>query len=90
MNYLNRVWMAASVATVQGPSDQVPRWNSGLNSFQLSRRRSGGDASSDLLPSPGGAGSGFSGGGGGKCEERRQQSDESLQRVMYLNCWGQG
>ncbi|XP_050383040.1 uncharacterized protein LOC126799827 [Argentina anserina] len=89
MNYLNRVFMAASVPTAPAPSDQVHRWNSGLNSFHISRRR---DTSSDLRPPSGGTGTGLSGGGGvaGKSEERRQQSDESLQRVMYLNCWGQG
>ncbi|KAH0984453.1 hypothetical protein GBA52_011630 [Prunus armeniaca] len=35
MNHLNRVWMAASVAVVQGPCRPGPKWTSGLKSFQL-------------------------------------------------------
>ncbi|BFG26265.1 hypothetical protein Pyn_04869 [Prunus yedoensis var. nudiflora] len=87
MNHLNRVWMAASVAVVQGPADQGPKWTSGLKSFQLTRRRCLGGAgdASDLRPLSGAVGSGFS----QVCEERRNQADESIQKVMYLNCWGQ-
>ncbi|TQD92354.1 hypothetical protein C1H46_022065 [Malus baccata] len=84
--------MAASVAVVQGPVDHGHKWKSSLKSFQLNRRRSsfaGGDASSDLRPLSGAVGSDFSG-VLGNCEERRNHADESIQKVMYLNCWGQG
>ncbi|PON80551.1 Wound-responsive family protein [Parasponia andersonii] len=87
MNYLNRVWIAASVAVVQGHTDQAK-----LRSLQLNRRRfssSGGDSAG--LRSLAGAAAGLVLTGlVGNCEDRIRQADESIQRVMYLNCWGQG
>lgn len=93
MNYLNRVWIAASVAVVQSHThtDQG-KWKSGLRSLQLNRRRllsSSGGESAGAWALAGAAGSGLCG-LMGSCEDRLRQADESLQRVMYLNCWGQG
>ncbi|PON81922.1 Wound-responsive family protein [Trema orientale] len=92
MNYLNRVWIAASVAVVQGHTDQA-KWKSGLRSLQLNRRRfssSSGGESAGLRPLAGAAAGLVLTGLIGNCEDRIRQADESIQRVMYLNCWGQG
>ena len=90
MNYLNRVWIAASVAVAQGHTDQG-KWKSGLRSFQLNRRRlfsSSGRELAGIRLLAGAAGLGLFG-LVENCEDRLRQADESIQRVMYLNCWGQ-
>ncbi|KAG6661370.1 hypothetical protein I3843_03G164700 [Carya illinoinensis] len=92
MNYLNRVWMAASVAVVQGHTDQGHKLKSSANYLQLGRRKffSGND-SSDLRPLSGMIGSDLDGPWGSSgADDGRRQADDSLRRVMYLNCWGQG
>ncbi|KAG2712353.1 hypothetical protein I3843_04G112300 [Carya illinoinensis] len=93
MNYLNRVWMAASVAVVQGHADQGHKLKSGANSLQLGRRKffSGNNDSSDLRPLSGMVGSDLDGFlGSSDIEDRKRQAEESLRRVMYFNCWGLG
>ncbi|KAJ7948246.1 Wound-responsive family protein [Quillaja saponaria] len=92
MSYLNRAWVAASVAVVHGHTDQGHKWKSGLNSLKQNRRRllfTG--ETRDLRPISSMSGSDFTG-VLGNCdgEERRRQADDSLRKVMYLNCWGQG
>ncbi|KAJ4822463.1 hypothetical protein Tsubulata_022805 [Turnera subulata] len=96
MSYLNRVWMAASVAVVQGhPADQGSKWKSGLRSLQQhggGKRRlssSPGADGADFRPLSGAVGSECGGGVMGG-DDVAMQKDESLRRVMYLNCWGQG
>lgn len=91
MSNFCRVWMAATVAVVQGHTDQGFKWNSGLKSLQLAKRRFSSDGSlSGFRPFTGVIGSDlgrFIGTGSG--DDRRKQADDSLQKVMYLSCWGQ-
>ncbi|KAH6785564.1 Wound-responsive family protein [Perilla frutescens var. hirtella] len=92
MSYMNRVWMAASVAVVNGHADQGQKLKSGLKSINHGKKRfftAGGDAA-DLRPLSGALNTDIEGcaaSGGGN--ERRRQGDDSLRQVMYLNCWGQ-
>ncbi|KAM4093314.1 hypothetical protein ACB094_06G106600 [Castanea mollissima] len=92
MSYLNRFWMAASVAVVQGHTDQGQKWKTGLKSLQHGKRKffygTGSDASV-LRPLSGMIGSDFPGVVGNR-DGNLDRSDESLRRIMYLNCWGQG
>ncbi|KAL0001842.1 hypothetical protein SO802_015623 [Lithocarpus litseifolius] len=92
MSYLNRVWMAASVAVVQSHTDQGHKWKTGLKSLQHGKRKfDSGTCSdaSDLRPLSGMIGSDFPG-VVGNGEANHERPDESLRQVMYLNCWGQG
>ncbi|KAL9380069.1 hypothetical protein Peur_028551 [Populus x canadensis] len=89
MSYLNRVWMAATVAAVGYP-DQG--WKSSLKSLHPGKRRvfSGGDVVEIRPLAAASVGSDCIGLGGCGSEEGVRQNDESLRQVMYLNCWGQG
>ncbi|XWS12742.1 hypothetical protein CRYUN_Cryun37aG0116600 [Craigia yunnanensis] len=81
MSYLSRVCMAASVVAVEGHRDCSTKWNSSLRPINASKGRYFSTVSSsdeDRLY------------GRGKTNEvNRNQTEESLQRVMYLNCWTQ-
>ncbi|CAL1406748.1 unnamed protein product [Linum trigynum] len=94
MNHLNRVWMAATVAVVQAPhADQGTKWKSGLQSLHHGKRRffSGSGDAADLRPLSSAVVSDRAGVAGSRdADESVRQSDESIRRVMYLNCWGQG
>ncbi|OMO98798.1 hypothetical protein COLO4_13681 [Corchorus olitorius] len=87
MSYLNRVWMATSVAMVKSHSeDQGQKWKSGVKFLQRGQRRLFDADASELRAVSGMIGSDLSGVVG----NRDAQADESIRRVMYLNCWGQG
>ncbi|GMJ05537.1 Wound-induced polypeptide 1 [Hibiscus trionum] len=87
MSYLNRVWMATSVAVVQGHGEnQGQKWESGIRFLQRGQRRLFDGETSDLRPISCAIGSDLS----GMVGNREGQADESIRRVMYLNCWGQG
>ncbi|XVF01905.1 hypothetical protein REPUB_Repub04eG0129300 [Reevesia pubescens] len=79
MSYLNRVWMVTSVAVVQGHGEnQGQKWKSGVKFLQRGQRRLFCGDSSDFRPISEMMGN------------SEAQADESIRRVMYLNCWGQG
>ncbi|XP_027341310.1 uncharacterized protein LOC113854499 [Abrus precatorius] len=93
MSYLNRVWMAATVAVAQGHTDPGHKCKTALSSIHQNRSRllSGG-CLSDLRPLSGVVGSDVAGAltGNSDVPDRIRQADDSLRKVMYLNCWGQG
>ncbi|RWR90899.1 DUF3774 domain-containing protein [Cinnamomum micranthum f. kanehirae] len=85
MSYLNRVWMAATVAVVQGHTDQEFRWNSGLRSLHLGKNRV---SSYGLRPFSSGSDLGRVFVAGNR-DEKLRQADDSLQKAMKLvmTCW---
>ncbi|CAN0896907.1 hypothetical protein LINGRAHAP2_LOCUS18789 [Linum grandiflorum] len=88
MSSTSRAWTAAvAVGAVEALKDQgFCRWNHAIRSIhQLSKNkiRSSSEAA-DLRPITGAAI------GSDRVDDGVRQSDESLRRVMYLNCWGQG
>lgn len=83
-NYMNRLWMATSVAVVNSHSDQgAQKLKSGLKSLNQANRgvfsRAVNDQP-DIRPISGILTAGR--------DDRGSRSEESLQKVMYLNCWG--
>ncbi|XWS54221.1 hypothetical protein CRYUN_Cryun10bG0070800 [Craigia yunnanensis] len=87
MSYLNRVWMATTVAVVQSHNEnQGQKWKSSFKFLQRGQSRLFNGESSELRPIYGMIGSDLS----GMMGNRDAKSDESIRRVMYLNCWGQG
>uniref|UniRef100_A0A7N0UKK0 Uncharacterized protein n=1 Tax=Kalanchoe fedtschenkoi TaxID=63787 RepID=A0A7N0UKK0_KALFE len=77
MSYLSRVWMAASVAVVEGQqgAQGVGRGGPGLNPLRSKKKGSS---------SGGGRGAAVADGLRNESESERVGS---LQSVMYLNCW---
>jgi len=90
MSYLNRVWMAATVAVAQGHTEPIHNCKSALATIHQNRTRlfSAGGALSALLPLSSVVVSDAT--VSSKVEEKLRQTDDSLQKVMYMNCWGQG
>ncbi|KAE8662301.1 putative structural molecule [Hibiscus syriacus] len=79
MSYLSRVWMATSVAVVQGRGEnQGQNWKSGIKFLQQGQRRLFDGESSDLRHISGRIGSDLS----GMIGNREGQADESICRVM--------
>ncbi|KAG4961026.1 hypothetical protein JHK87_037659 [Glycine soja] len=93
MSYLNRVWMAATVAVAQGHTDPGHKCKTALNSIHHNRSRlfSGG-ALPDLRPLSGVVGPDVAGAAAGSSDAKNRvsQADDSLRKVMYFSCWGQG
>ncbi|GMH07206.1 hypothetical protein Nepgr_009046 [Nepenthes gracilis] len=88
---MNRVWMAGIVAVVNSNTDQDYRWKSAIKSFQPTMRRHfPGDGLSNFRPLATVAGTDLGGlVGGCTGDVRTHQADESIRRVMFMNCWGQ-
>lgn len=87
MSYLNRVWMAASVAVVNGHSDQGHKLKTGLKSIYHHGKKRFSSDPADLRPFSAVARSDLAAGSGSHGEDRRKQADETIRQVMYLNCW---
>jgi hypothetical protein len=89
MSYLNRVWMAATVAVAQSHADPSNKCKTVLKSINQNRTRLfsvgallvlrplSGVLASDVTASS-------------EKEEKLKRTNDSLQKVMYINCWGQG
>lgn len=80
--------MAASVAVVEGNIDRGVRWkNSGFLHVHVSQQSM---LSSEKLPDCQTSPSALEFGSGNGDDQRSKEVDESFQKVMFLNCWGQG
>ncbi|RWV77294.1 hypothetical protein GW17_00061896, partial [Ensete ventricosum] len=68
------VWMAASVAVVQGHADLGIKSSGHLGTVPTAAAAAG----LGVVRGLGGAGN----------EERRKQAEDSFRKAMYLSCWG--
>lgn len=91
MAHLSRVWMAASVAVVQGRSEgQGAEWRAGLRHLHLGGRwpcalsPAGPVATAGTRPASA-AGDGRDPRGGG--DERVRQAEEAVKKAMFVSCW---
>ncbi|KAJ4822459.1 hypothetical protein Tsubulata_022800 [Turnera subulata] len=86
MSSTSKAWMvAASIATVEAMKDQgICRWNHTIRSLHqhtkthlrsISQAKKLSSSSSAAVASQ-------------LKEEKARESEESLKKVMYLNCWG--
>jgi hypothetical protein len=89
MSYFNRVWMAATVAMAQSHTDPGHKCKLVLKSIHQNRTHlfSAG-ALLALRPLSGAIASEVK--VSSEIEERLKRTNDSLQKVMYINCWGQG
>ncbi|MQM13157.1 hypothetical protein Taro_046074 [Colocasia esculenta] len=103
MAHLSRVWMAASVAVVQGRSDgRSAEWRAGLRHLHLGGERPSASSSSSFSSSsfagPSQAPAAASGtrpasaAGDGRApraggNERRGQAEDAVRRAMFVSCW---
>ncbi|CAK8536475.1 unnamed protein product [Lathyrus sativus] len=88
MSYLNRVWVATTVAVAQGHTDPGHKCKTAFGSICQNRTRPfSADSLSDLRPLAGVDVSDVP--VSSEAEERLRQTDDSLRKVMYMNCWGQ-
>lgn len=80
MSYLSRACMAASVAVVEaGHADHFSKWNSEALSQSKRRLQNDGTPAQGLVCST----------GNGKGGKKLVEAEDSLHKVMYLNCWTQ-
>ncbi|KAG5535315.1 hypothetical protein RHGRI_023175 [Rhododendron griersonianum] len=80
----SRVWMAASVAVLNGHSDQGHKLKTGLKSIHHHGKKRFSSDPADLRPLSAVAGSDLAAGSGGHGEDRREQADETIRQVMLI------
>ncbi|PNY01360.1 hypothetical protein L195_g024652 [Trifolium pratense] len=89
MSYLNRIWMAATVAVAQSHSDPGHKCKIVLKSINQNRTRLF-SAGALLVLRPISCVVASNVTVSSEAEERLRRTNDSLQKVMYINCWGQG